>query len=186
MYRWGRLDLLRKIESDARKRSFRAGIKLVRGAYLEKEQEWAAERGIQPAVHTKKEDTDKDFDDALRYIVEELDRFELSAATHNEASTELLVHLMEEKKLEPGDPRIGFSQLLGMGNHLTYNLAHHGYNVSKYVPYGPVELVIPYLVRRAQENSSVRGQTGRELSLVTKELKRREKSPPQRLRGRRE
>jgi proline dehydrogenase len=176
MYRRGRMDFLRKIDDDARKRSYRVGIKLVRGAYLEKEQEWAAERGLEPAVYTKKEDTDRAFDDGLRYIIQELDRFSLCSATHNEASTELLVRLMEEKKLENNDPRIEFSQLYGMGNHLTYNLAHHGYNASKYLPYGPVELVIPYLIRRAEENSSVRGQTGRELALVTKELKRRRAS----------
>jgi proline dehydrogenase len=102
-----------------------------------------------------------------------LDCFALCAATHNEESTGLLVQLMEEQGIEPADSRIEFSQLFGMGNHLTYNLAHHGYNTTKYVPYGPVELVIPYLTRRAQENSSVHGTAGRELRLLTKEMKRR-------------
>jgi proline dehydrogenase len=176
MYRQGRLGLLEKIDDDAKRRSYRVGIKLVRGAYLEKEQEWAAARGLEPAVYTRKEDTDRDFDDALRFIVDRLGHFSLCAATHNEASTQLLIRLMDEMKLETHDPRIEFSQLYGMGNHLTYNLGHHGYNASKYVPYGPVELVIPYLIRRAQENSSVRGQTGRELSLVKKELKRRRRA----------
>jgi proline dehydrogenase len=173
MYRWGRLDLLQRTEEDARKRKYRAGIKLVRGAYLEKEREWAEKQGVKPAVHARKKDTDADYNEALRYIVEHLDRFNLCAATHNEASTKLLVRLMEEKGIETKDPRIEFSQLYGMGNHLTYNLAHHGYNTSKYVPYGPVELVLPYLTRRAQENSSVAGTTSRELGLVTKEMERR-------------
>ena len=133
----------------------------------------AGKQGVKPAVHTKKEDTDSEFDEALRYAVDHLDRFDLCAATHNEASTRLLVGLMEEKGIESNDPRVEFSQLYGMGNHLTYNLAHHGYNASKYVPYGPVELVVPYLTRRAQENSSVAGTTSRELALVTKEMKRR-------------
>jgi proline dehydrogenase len=177
MYRRGRLDLLRKMGDDANRRSYGVGIKLVRGAYLEKEQEWAAKRGLDPTVYARKDDTDRDFDDALRFIVERLDRFSLCAATHNEASSELLVRLMDEKKMEANDPRIEFSQLYGMGNHITFNLAHHGYNASKYVPYGPVDLVIPYLLRRAQENSSVRGQTSRELSLVRKELKRRKLAP---------
>jgi proline dehydrogenase len=144
---------------------------------LEKEQEWASARGLESAVYTRKEDTDRDFDDALRFIVERLDRCALCAATHNEVSTQLLVRLMEEETLQTNDPRVEFSQLYGMGDHLTYNLAYHGYNVSKYVPYGPVDLVIPYLIRRAQENSSVHGQTSRELSLVKKELKRRELAP---------
>ncbi len=173
LYRWGRLEFLQRIEEDARKRKYRAGIKIVRGAYLEKEQEWADKQGVNPAVHTKKEDTDADFDEALRYVVEHLDRFGLCAATHNEASTGLLVRLMEEKGIESNDPRVEFSQLYGMGNHLTYNLAHHGFNASKYIPYGPVELVVPYLTRRAQENSSVAGTTSRELALVIKEMKRR-------------
>lgn len=173
MYRWGRLELLQRTEEDARKRKYRAGVKLVRGAYLEKEREWAEKQGVKPAVHARKKDTDADYDEALRYLVEHLDRLDLCAATHNEASTKLLVRLMEQKGIETKDPRIEFSQLYGMGNHLTYNLAHHGYNTSKYVPYGPVELVLPYLTRRAQENSSVAGTTSRELGLVTAEMKRR-------------
>lgn len=173
MYRWGRLELLERTEEDARNRKYRAGIKLVRGAYLEKEREWAEKQGVKPAVHARKKDTDADYNEALGYLVENLDRFDICAATHNEASTKILVRLMEEKGIETKDPRIEFSQLYGMGNHLTYNLAHHGYNTSKYVPYGPVELVLPYLTRRAQENSSVAGTTSRELGLVTKEMKRR-------------
>ncbi len=173
MYRWGRLEVLEKIEADARRRNYRAGIKMVRGAYMEKEREWASKRRVESAVHPKKEDTDRDFDLALRYIVDHLERFALVAATHNEVSTELLVNLMDEKGIEPGDERIEFSQLYGMGNHLTFNLAHHGYNTSKYVPYGPLALVLPYLARRAQENSSVRGSSSRELALVSREMKRR-------------
>jgi len=173
MYRRDRLELLQKTKEDAGKRSYRAGIKLVRGAYLEKELARASQHRVDPVVYTKKEDTDRAFDDAMRLVVESLDRFSLCAATHNEASARLLVTLMNEKHIEPRDNRIEFAQLYGMGDHLTYNLSRHGYNTSKYVPYGPVELVLPYLARRAQENSSVHGTSSRELGLVTQEMKRR-------------
>ena len=168
MYRRGRLEFFERMRETGREQSYICGVKLVRGAYLEKEQEWAEKHHLPSEVFTEKEDTDRDFDLALRFIIDNMEDFALCAATHNEASTSLLMDLMERRGLDRRDPRIQFSQLLGMGNHLTYNLAHEGYNASKYVPYGPIRFMIPYLVRRSQENASVRGTTGRELELVKK------------------
>ncbi len=167
---------LQKLIDKAKKNNFFVGVKLVRGAYLEKERKRAKEMGYTDPTQPNKEATDNHFDLSLRLCIENIQIVSLCAGTHNEKSSQLLAQLIQEKNLSPQDSRIFFAQLLGMSDHISYNLAHHGYNVAKYVPYGPVSDVIPYLFRRAEENTSVKGQTGRELSLLKKELKRRKKA----------
>jgi proline dehydrogenase len=149
------------------------GFKLVRGAYMEKERERAKQLGYTSPIQPDKQAADRDYDEALKQCVHHIDRVSICAGTHNENSSALLMDLMQEKGIEPADQRVYFSQLLGMSDHISFNLSNAGYNVAKYVPYGPVKAVIPYLTRRARENSSVAGQMGRELSLIEKELKRR-------------
>ncbi|HLG03451.1 MAG TPA: proline dehydrogenase family protein, partial [Bacteroidia bacterium] len=168
LYRKDRLAYLRSTFEKAVAGNFYPGAKLVRGAYMEKERERAAKMGYASPIQESKDDTDKDYNEALRFCVEHIDRIGLCAGTHNEYSSMLLVKLMEEKKIPADHPFVCFSQLLGMSDHISYNLANAGYNVAKYVPYGPVRDVLPYLIRRAQENTSVKGQTGRELSLIIK------------------
>jgi len=145
----------------------------VRGAYMEKEKSRAMQMGYPNPIQPDKQSADRDYNEALKHCVHHIDRVSICAGTHNEESSALLTELMAEKGIEPGDKRIYFSQLLGMSDHISFNLSHLGYNVAKYVPYGPVKAVIPYLTRRARENSSVAGQMGRELSLIENELKRR-------------
>ncbi|CAG5077999.1 proline dehydrogenase family protein [Parvicella tangerina] len=176
MYRWDRLDYLRDLYQRAKEKGFKVGVKLVRGAYMEKERERAAEKGYQDPIQANKEATDRDYDLALKYCIERLDVFEVCAGSHNEKSANVLVDLLEENNIHKADNRVYFAQLLGMSDHISFNLAANGYNVAKYVPYGPVRDVMPYLIRRAQENTSVAGQTGRELKLISQELERRKKS----------
>lgn len=152
---------------------FYTGFKLVRGAYMEKERKRAAALNIPSPIHADKQATDEAYNDALKYCVGRIERTSLLAGTHNEESTLLLCRIMQESKLEANDPRIHFSQLYGMSDHLSQNLAAAGYNVAKYLPYGKLRSVMPYLIRRAEENTSVAGQTGRELFLLKQELKRR-------------
>jgi len=173
MYRHDRLAFLKKTHLEATAGQYFVGIKMVRGAYMEKEREVAEKEGYPSPIHATKADTDRDYDLGLTYIIDNLDRFALCAGTHNEISSLRLVELMEEKGIDPKDPRVFFAQLLGMSDHISFNVAHAGYNVAKYVPYGPVKEVMPYLLRRAQENTSVAGQMGRELALIVKEKKRR-------------
>ncbi len=173
MYRHDRLDFLNKEIEQAKQAGFKLGIKLVRGAYMEKERERADERGYPSPIQPDKSSCDKDFDAALELMMNNLDQMSICAGTHNENSSLLLTKLIQEKGIDKGDERVYFAQLLGMSDHISFNLAHHGYNVAKYVPYGPVREVMPYLIRRADENTSVAGQTGRELSLIIKERKRR-------------
>jgi proline dehydrogenase len=149
------------------------GFKLVRGAYMEKERERASKMGYQSPIQPDKIGSDKEYNDAIAFCVEHIGRVSICAGTHNEESALYLVDLMEKKNIAKFHPHIYFAQLLGMSDHISFNLAHAGYNVAKYVPYGPVKAVLPYLSRRAQENSSVKGQVGRELSLISQELKRR-------------
>jgi proline dehydrogenase len=149
------------------------GFKLVRGAYMEKERERASKMGYESPIQPDKAGSDKEYNDAIALCVEHIDRVSICAGTHNEDSALYLVDLMEKKNIAKFHPHIYFAQLLGMSDHISFNLAHAGYNVAKYVPYGPVKAVLPYLSRRAQENSSVKGQVGRELSLISQELKRR-------------
>ena len=173
MYRHDRLDYLKHLLNDAKRENFLLGIKLVRGAYMEKERERAIEKNYPSPIQPDKKSCDKDFDLALTFMVDNLDRFAICAGTHNENSSELLTQLIANKTLEKTDKRIYFAQLLGMSDHISFNLAHQGYQVAKYVPYGPVKEVMPYLLRRADENTSVAGQTSRELNLLSKEISRR-------------
>lgn len=147
--------------------------KLVRGAYMEKERDRAEEKGYPDPIQPSKEATDKDYNEGLQFAVEHIDRFAVCAGTHNEGSCQLLVNLIDAHKIEKSDDRVYFAQLLGMSDNISFKLADLGYNVAKYVPYGPVEKVLPYLFRRADENTSIAGQSGREFTLVKKELKRR-------------
>ena len=173
MYRWDRLDYLKKLYVRADKEGFNCGIKVVRGAYMEKERERAYDMGYKSPIQPDKEATDRDYDAAIEYIVAHTNRLCLVAGSHNEDSTRILTELMKKNGLEKTDRRIWFSQLYGMSDNLSFNLAKEGYNVVKYVPFGPVEETLPYLIRRAEENTSAAGQTNRELKLIQKEMERR-------------
>ena len=173
MYRHDRLAFLRDCLELAQKHQVKYGIKLVRGAYMEKERARAIEKGYPSPIQATKADTDKDYNVALKEILENRSVFSLCAGTHNEDSSELLMNLMQEAQIDPQSEQFYFAQLLGMSDHISYNVAHAKYHVAKYVPFGPVKEVLPYLLRRADENTSVAGQTGRELSLIIKELDRR-------------
>ena len=148
-------------------------MKIVRGAYLEKENDRALEKGYPSPICATKRETDENFDTAIRYCIDHLDHISLFAGTHNEMSSYHLMEAIESKGMDKKDPRIWFGQLYGMSDHISYNLAAAGYNVAKYLPFGPVRDVMPYLIRRAEENTSVAGQTNRELELLRKERKRR-------------
>ena len=173
MYRWDRLDYLKNLHEQAKTEGFFIGMKLVRGAYMEKENDRAAERGLKSPICISKEVTDVNYDAAVLYMVEHLDIMEVFAGTHNEDSSYKLMQLLEEKGIAKNDKRIFFGQLLGMSDNISFNLASNGYNVAKYLPFGPVRDVMPYLIRRAVENTSVAGQTSRELILIKKEKERR-------------
>ncbi|GAA4808258.1 proline dehydrogenase family protein [Litoribaculum gwangyangense] len=173
MYRHDRLAFLENEHKKAKEGNYFLGFKLVRGAYMEKENERADEKGYPTPICESKFATDQNFNKGLRYILDNLDCISLFAGTHNEDSSYLLMRLMKEKGLDNNDSRVWFGQLYGMSDHISFNLAYKGYNVAKYVPFGPVKDVMPYLIRRAEENTSVAGQTGRELALLTKEKKRR-------------
>ena len=173
MYRHDRLDFLKEEHEKAKKNNYFLGYKLVRGAYMEKENDRAKQKKYQSPICETKALTDENFNKGLRYIINNLDCMSLFAGTHNEDSCYLLMQLMAERGLLSNDPRIWFGQLYGMSDHISFNLADKGYNVAKYVPFGPVRDVMPYLIRRAEENTSVAGQTGRELALLSKEKKRR-------------
>jgi proline dehydrogenase len=148
-------------------------MKLVRGAYMEKERERARKMGYQDPIQPNKEATDRDYNLAVIFCLENANRVAVCIATHNEASSKLGTELLHKHNLDPKNWNVSFSQLLGMSDHISYNLSHAGFNVAKYVPFGPVKEVMPYLLRRADENTSVAGQTGRELSLIMRELERR-------------
>lgn len=172
MYRWDRLSYLKKLHQRAIDKGFYVGMKLVRGAYMEKERERADEKGYPSPICKTKEETDKNYDAAVTFMMDNK-KLALYAGTHNEESTYKLMQIAEDKNIAKNDARLWFGQLYGMSDHITFNLAAQGYNVSKYLPYGPVRDVMPYLIRRAEENTSVAGQTSRELSLLKKERKRR-------------
>ncbi|WP_413998308.1 proline dehydrogenase family protein [Flavobacterium sp. W1B] len=173
MYRWDRLDYLKKLHAQAKEEGFYIGMKLVRGAYMEKENVRAEEKGYESPICSTKEATDVNYDAAVLYMVEHLDKMAIFAGTHNELSTYNLMDLMEKKAIKANDERIWFGQLYGMSDNISYNLAANGYNVAKYLPFGPVKDVMPYLIRRAEENTSVAGQTNRELTLIKTERNRR-------------
>jgi proline dehydrogenase len=173
MYRTDRVDYLKKLIAFARENKVYAGVKLVRGAYLEQERQRAVKQGIASPVHADKEATDNAFNEALRISTNNIDVLSIFCGTHNEVSIGLLMKLMDERGIVLNDKRVFFSQLFGMSDNISFNLAKYGYNVAKYIPYGPVREVLPYLIRRAEENTSVGKQTGRELQLIRKEIYRR-------------
>ena len=173
LYRKDRLPEMKLRIEEARIGGYQIGFKLVRGAYMEKEAARAKELGYDNPIQNSKEDTDAEYDEAIRLCFENRDIVSICAGTHNEDSAELLATLLAENKIDKKDDRFWFAQLYGMSDHISYNLAAADYNVAKYLPYGPIREVLPYLSRRAQENSSVKGQAGRELRLISTEIKRR-------------
>lgn len=176
LYRNDVLDRMKRALIQAQTDGYYLGVKLVRGAYMEKERERAEEMEYGSPIHSDKASVDRDYDESLRFCMEHIDKMGVCAGTHNEKSAQLLVQLMEENGISKKDNRIFFAQLLGMSDNISFKLADLGYNVAKYVPYGPVEKVLPYLFRRAEENTSIAGQSGREYTLVKKELRRRMQS----------
>jgi proline dehydrogenase len=175
MYRTDRLNFLKNSLSKANLKGYYLGIKFVRGAYMEKERERALQLGYTSPIHINKLETDSDFNKALQYSIDHIDRISIFCGTHNESSNLLLTKLITEYKFAKNDSRIWFSQLYGMSDNISFNLANDGYNVTKYIPYGPIKQVMPYLIRRAEENTSVKGQTSRELQLINLEMIRRKK-----------
>ena len=173
LYRHDRLAFLKSAHEWARGKGLHFAVKLVRGAYMEKEGKRAVEMGYQNPIQPSKEATDRDFNAGVKYCLDNLQDMALCCGSHNEDSSMLLAQWMEERGIVKNDNRVAFAQLFGMSDHISYNLADAGYNVVKYLPYGPIKEVMPYLLRRAQENTSVKGQTSRELGLILKERKRR-------------
>ena len=173
LYRTDRLQYLKDNRRQAKADGYILAVKLVRGAYMEKERERAAKMGYPSPIHADKAATDADYNGAIEYCMRHFEDLAFVAATHNEISSQRLAALMHEMDISPNHPNIFFSQLYGMGDNISYVLASNGYNVSKYVPYGPVAESIPYLIRRADENTSAAGQVSRELEMIAKELKRR-------------
>ncbi len=176
MYRADMLGNLKHAYHTATMHNYFLGVKMVRGAYMEKERERASDLGYPDPIHPNKEATDESFNKGLAFCLDNKQRINLVCGSHNEYSNQFLAVLMEKHSMKPNDTRIWFAQLLGMSDNISFNLAKAGYNVAKYVPYGPVESVMPYLLRRANENTSVSGQSSRELILIRKELKRRKSS----------
>jgi proline dehydrogenase len=172
MYRHDRMDYLRHLHRKAHMHDFHIGMKVVRGAYMEKERERAKEKGYPSPICKDKQATDDNYNEAINYMMEHK-KMALFAGTHNEESSYKLIQLAKDHKIKPNDKRLWFGQLYGMSDHISFNLAKEGYNTAKYVPFGPVRDVMPYLIRRAEENTSVAGQTSRELNLIKQERKRR-------------
>ena len=173
LYRNDRYHFLQLSYKIAKEKNFKLGAKLVRGAYMEKERLHAKEQGVSSPIHLDKEATDKDFNDAAAFCIQNKESISFILASHNEQSNLKIAQLMIEKGIPAGDPHVHFSQLYGMSDPISFNMAKEGYNVSKYLPFGPIKDVIPYLMRRAEENSSVNGQTSRELLFIRQELSRR-------------
>ncbi|HAJ98877.1 MAG TPA: proline dehydrogenase [Bacteroidales bacterium] len=173
MYRTDRLDYLKNLHTRARTHGIFVAVKLVRGAYMEKERNRAMLMGYPSPILPDKVATDASFDAAVKYCLQNINDVSVSIATHNENSCLFAVETVSQLGIKPDNKHISFSQLLGMSDHISYNLAAEGFIVTKYVPFGPVKTVVPYLIRRAEENTSVEGQTSRELSLITQELKNR-------------
>jgi len=173
MYRTASLQNLKDAHQLGQEKHFKVGAKLVRGAYMEKERDRAKEKGYEDPIQPNKEASDKDYDAAVTYCLEHINDIYLCVGTHNENSCKLTAELMDHHGIAKADPKVYFAQLYGMSDNLSYTLANEGYNVAKYVPYGPVAKVLPYLMRRAEENTSIAGQSSREFTLVKKEIKRR-------------
>ncbi len=176
MYRHDRLEYLKKSLETAKTKGYLLGYKLVRGAYMEKERDRAEEKGYPSPIQVNKAASDRDFNAALEFCCEHIDAISICAGSHNEQSALHLLNLMAKCGIDKSDKRVYFAQLFGMSDHISFNLSNAGYNVAKYVPYGPIREVVPYLIRRAEENTSVEGQTSRELSLIQKEMTRRSKA----------
>jgi proline dehydrogenase len=175
LYRSDRLSFFKSSYAESVKKNFILGAKLVRGAYMEKERKRAEEMNYPSPIHPDKRSTDNHYNEAVGFALDHVDRIASIIATHNEHSNLYATRIMNEKGIEHHHPHVHFSQLYGMSDNVTFNLAKEKYSVSKYLPFGPIEDVIPYLMRRAHENSSVAGQTGRELALIKKEIKRRKR-----------
>lgn len=173
LYRWDRLAYLERLLNLSLENNCRIGVKLVRGAYMEKERARAIEKGYTSPICIDKKTSDINFDNGLHFCLEHLNKFELFLGTHNEQSSQQLISLMKANHVANNDPRVWFGQLYGMGDHISFNLSKENYNTAKYLPFGPIREVMPYLLRRAEENTSVGTQTSRELQLLKKELKRR-------------
>ena len=173
MYRHDRLAYLKELHNQATEQDFYIGMKLVRGAYMEKENNRAQEKGYPSPICSSKQATDENFDSAVEYMTSHLARMSVFAGTHNEDSSYKLMQILADKNLSKDDSRVWFGQLYGMSDNISYNLAAAGFNVAKYLPFGPVRDVMPYLIRRAEENTSVAGQTNRELTLIKTERSRR-------------
>lgn len=176
LYRHDRLSFLKMSHRIAREKGFVLGVKLVRGAYMEKERARALEKGYDSPIQPDKAASDRDFNAAVQFCLENLGDIAVVVASHNENSNQLAAATMDRLGIARNHSRVHFSQLYGMSDHITFNMAREGFRVSKYLPFGPIREVIPYLMRRAQENTSVSGQTGRELTLIQRELQRRKKS----------
>lgn len=173
LYRHDRLEFLHSAISEARTKGYHYGVKLVRGAYMEKERDRAAAKGYPSPIQPDKLATDRDFDAAVELCLQHLDKVAMCAGTHNEESSLKLAMALKDRGIDLNDKRVYFAQLFGMSDHISFNLSHHQFNVAKYVPYGPIREVMPYLLRRAEENTSVKGQSSRELRLIETEIKRR-------------
>jgi proline dehydrogenase len=173
MYRTDRLDFLKQSLGKAREGNYYLGIKFVRGAYMEKERQRALDMGYPSPIQPDKAATDQNYDAGIAFAVDNLDRISVFNGSHNEESNRKLAEIMGKKSISRNEPKIWFSQLYGMSDHISFNLAAAGYNVTKYIPYGPVRNILPYLIRRAEENTSIAGQTGRELALLKQEKERR-------------
>ena len=172
-YRWDRLDYVKEAHKRAKAGGYKLGFKVVRGAYMEKENERAQDKGYPTPICESKQATDALFNEVMQYVLDNLQDISLFLGTHNENSTYLAMEIIDAKGLMKNDSRIWFGQLYGMSDHISFNLAEEGFNVAKYIPFGPVKDVMPYLIRRAEENTSVAGQTSRELSLLKREKERR-------------
>ncbi len=173
MYRWDRMEYLKQLHERANSEGFFIGMKIVRGAYMEKEHKRAEEKGYPTPICASKQATDDNYNAAIDYMMKHIDKMSIFAGTHNEESSYKLMEMQAAKGISKSDSRIWFGQLYGMSDNISYNLAAHGFNVAKYLPFGPVRDVMPYLIRRAEENTSVAGQTSRELNLLKIERDRR-------------
>lgn len=173
LYRHDRLEYLKELIQRSKEKRYILGVKLVRGAYLEKENERAREMGYPTPMQPSKPATDADYNAAVKLCIDNIDHVAICAGSHNEESCLLITRLMDERNLSNDHSHVLFAQLLGMSDNISFNLAHHGYNVAKYLPYGPVKAVLPYLFRRANENTAIAGQSSREVQLLKKEVQRR-------------
>ena len=172
LYRSDKLTYILNLHNKAKKEKFKLGLKLVRGAYMEKERNRAKIKQYTSPININKKKSDDDFNTASKYCIDHIDMISICVGTHNEESTKLIIDLMLEKKILNNDSRIYFSQLLGMSDNISFYLGHFNYNIAKYVPYGPVKKVLPYLIRRAEENSSITGQTNREIIRIKELIKK--------------